>query len=203
MMRADSHYCTTRTAIALHRGFTRPAPLIKLCSMYVPKVLLEDSGMLYTWYVFCRFTCYCRAAVSAAPPPAADIILWYDTYFTLFSLMCCCCCVAVQMEEWGAPAKQLQGGSGGSSGDSSRCPLESMFSALEQVLPLLRRRRQATLFKQVRGAVEGMCGRTFTRQHLARILFVQPGERERENRVFAAIPVGWVMKIFETDKQRS
>ncbi|CAM9459256.1 unnamed protein product, partial [Laminaria digitata] len=63
---------------------------------------------------------------------------------------------------------------GGGGGVSSRCPLESMFSALEQVLPLLRRRRQATLFKQVRGAVEGMCGRTFTRQHLARIVFVQP-----------------------------
>lgn len=61
--------------------------------------------------------------------------------------------------------------------DSSSCPLESMFLALEQVLPLFRRRRQATLLKQVRPAVEGVCGRSFTKQHLAQIVFVQPGER--------------------------
>lgn len=70
------------------------------------------------------------------------------------------------------------GGSGGAGVDSHNpCPLESMFLALEQVLPLFRRRRQATLLKQVRPAVEGMCGRTFTKQHLAQIVFVQPGER--------------------------
>lgn len=61
--------------------------------------------------------------------------------------------------------------------DPNPCPLESMFLALEQVLPLLRRRRQATLLKQVRPAVEGMCGRSFTRQHLAQIVHVQPGTR--------------------------
>lgn len=59
--------------------------------------------------------------------------------------------------------------------DPHPCPLEAMFLALEQVLPLFRRRRQATLLKQVRPAVEGMCGRSFTRQHLARIVYVQPG----------------------------
>ncbi|CAM9979702.1 unnamed protein product, partial [Scytosiphon promiscuus] len=58
--------------------------------------------------------------------------------------------------------------------DPSPCPLEAMFLALEQVLPLFRRRRQASLLKQVRPAVEGMCGRSFTRQHLAQIVYVQP-----------------------------
>lgn len=81
------------------------------------------------------------------------------------------------MQVWRAqPNRPQDSSSGDRGGDRSRCPLESMFSALEQVLPLLRRRRQATLFKQVRGAVEGMCGRTFTMQHLARIVFVMPGE---------------------------
>lgn len=74
-----------------------------------------------------------------------------------------------------------RGGGGGGDGAGvdadSPCPLESMFLALEQVLPLFRRRRQATLLKQVRPAVEGMCGRSFTKQHLAQIVFVQPGER--------------------------
>lgn len=51
-----------------------------------------------------------------------------------------------------------------------------MFLALEQVMALFRRRRQATLLKQIKPAVEGMCGRSFTRQHLAQIAFVQPGE---------------------------
>lgn len=61
-------------------------------------------------------------------------------------------------------------------GNDSAFPLESMFLALEQVLPLFRRRRQATLLKHVRTAVEGMCGRSFTRQHFAKIVHVQPGE---------------------------
>lgn len=56
------------------------------------------------------------------------------------------------------------------------CPLEVMFFAMEQVLPLFHRRRQAALWKSVRAAVEGMCRRSFTRQHLAQIMYVQPGE---------------------------
>lgn len=66
-------------------------------------------------------------------------------------------------------------GGGGEAADPHPCPLEAMFLALEQVLPLFRRRRQATLLKQVRPAVEGMCGRSFTRHHLAQIVSVQPG----------------------------
>ncbi|CAM9766610.1 unnamed protein product [Ectocarpus sp. 4 AP-2014] len=58
--------------------------------------------------------------------------------------------------------------------DLDPCPLEAMFLALEQVLALFRRRRQATLLKQIKPAVEGMCGRSFTRQHLAQIAFAQP-----------------------------
>lgn len=69
------------------------------------------------------------------------------------------------------------GGGGGEAGRPNPCPLEAMFLALEQVLPLFRRRRQASLLKQIRPAVEGMCGRSFTRQHLARIVYVQPGEQ--------------------------
>lgn len=59
--------------------------------------------------------------------------------------------------------------------DGPPCLVEEMFEALEQALPMFRRRRQATLFKQVKGVVEGMCHRSFTRQHLARIVYVYPG----------------------------
>lgn len=76
----------------------------------------------------------------------------------------------------GEAAAADEGAGGGSEEvDPHPCPLEAMFLALEQVLPLFRRRRQATLLKQIRPAVEGMCGRSFTRQHLAQIVFVQPG----------------------------
>lgn len=75
----------------------------------------------------------------------------------------------------GASAAGEGAGGGGERAAPHPCPLEAMFLALEQVLPLFRRRRQATLLKQVRPAVEGMCGRSFTRQHLAQIVYVQPG----------------------------
>eukprot|EP00752_Nemacystus_decipiens_P007478 g6680.t1 len=84
---------------------------------------------------------------------------------------------SISLQGWGGGGASAVGEGfrgGGEEVDPHPCPLEAMFLALEQVLPLFRRRRQATLLKQVRPAVEGMCGRSFTRQHLAQIVHVQP-----------------------------
>lgn len=57
-----------------------------------------------------------------------------------------------------------------------KCPLEIMFHGLEQVLLLFRQRKQTPLLKKITAGVEAMCGRSFTKHHLAQIIFVQPGE---------------------------
>ncbi|CBN79788.1 conserved unknown protein [Ectocarpus siliculosus] len=85
----------------------------------------------------------------------------------------------------GAQESSASGRDSGEGHDLDPCPLEAMFLALEQVLALFRRRRQATLLKQIKPAVEGMCGRSFTRQHLARIAFVQPDAYKLSSRTDA------------------
>ncbi|CAN0444661.1 unnamed protein product, partial [Discosporangium mesarthrocarpum] len=61
-----------------------------------------------------------------------------------------------------------------SGGDGHSCPLQGMFEALEQVLAMLKLRRQQGLLSRVQGPVEGVCGRSFTRHHLGQILHVYP-----------------------------
>ncbi|CAM9660885.1 unnamed protein product [Ectocarpus sp. 8 AP-2014] len=85
----------------------------------------------------------------------------------------------------GAQESSASGRDSGEVHDLDPCPLEAMFLALEQVLALFRRRRQATLLKQIKPAVEGMCGRSFTRQYLAQIAFVQPDAYKLSSRTDA------------------
>ncbi|CAM9406644.1 unnamed protein product [Ectocarpus fasciculatus] len=85
----------------------------------------------------------------------------------------------------GAHESSGGGRDSGEGGSLDTCPLEAMFLALEQVMALFRRRRQATLLKQIKPAVEGMCGRSFTRQHLAQIAFVQPDAYKLSSRTDA------------------